>query len=229
MAIRFKRKTRDNWHIEEIALDQIKNVCRGKPTRVMFPSTHDLTPGNMIPCMKAIRLMLNHGHRLLIVSKPHLECIEAISREYGSFRDKIMFRFTIGSDDDSVLKFWEPNAPSFHERLCSLELAYKAGFQTSISCEPMLDDHVERLVDVLLPFVTDAVWIGKMNQLRQRISINGDDENVSQRAEELIRSQSKERSISIYQALGNNRLVKWKESIKKDIGIEVPTEPGLDA
>jgi radical SAM superfamily enzyme YgiQ (UPF0313 family) len=74
MAVRFKRKTAETWEQEEIA--KIK-AAGGKPRRFMFPSTHDITPKVLPVCIQQIRNILSNGHEILIVSKPHAECISA--------------------------------------------------------------------------------------------------------------------------------------------------------
>lgn len=228
MAIRYGRKTKSSWVDEEARLHQIRNVCRGRPTRVMFPSTHDITPSNLAICLQALDMMLGHGHHLLIVSKPHADCIQSICRKFASDKGKILFRFTIGSADDQILRFWEPNAPGFMERLDALCFAHENGFQTSVSCEPILDDHAEAVVEAARPFVSDSIWLGKANQLRARLKINGAEAETLRRGEELIASQGDERIWELYSCLKDNAKIKWKESIKKVLGLESPKEPGLD-
>ena len=81
------------------------------------------------------------------MSKPHLDCIQAICQQFGDYREKILFRFTIGACDDTVLSFWEPGAPTYAERMASLQYAYEQGFQTSVSVEPMLDSaNIDQLI-----------------------------------------------------------------------------------
>jgi DNA repair photolyase len=228
MAVRFGRKRPDDWHNEVPRPDLIAKVLRGRPCRVMFPSTHDIIPANLPVCVAAMDAMLDHGHSLLVVSKPHVDCIEAICGRYLDERTRILFRFTIGSASDEVLSFWEPGAPSFMERLDSLCLAAERGFQTSVSCEPMLDDNVEEAVAQVLPFVTDAVWIGKANRLRARLLINGAGPEVVHAGEALVAMQNDARIRDLYLKYRDNPKIKWKESIKKVIGIEVPKQAGLD-
>ena len=101
-----------------------------------------------------------------MVSKPHLECIKRICEELKGYKDQILFRFTIGACDDSILSYWEPNAPCYDERKQCLIYAYSAGFKTSVSVEPMLDSaNIDTLISDLSPYVTDAIWIGTMNHL----------------------------------------------------------------
>jgi len=104
-----------------------------------------------------------------------------------AYKENIPFRFPIGSCDTETLKFWEPNAPSFEERFSSLKLAYHKGFNTSVSSKPILDTNIFQLVETLLPFVTDAIWIGKPNQLLARLRMNGitDSESII-KAKELM-------------------------------------------
>jgi DNA repair photolyase len=179
MAIRFKRATAKTWATEKPAAQGIDKVCRGKKCKVMFPSTHDITPRTLSACLAAINRMLVYGHELLIVSKPHHGCIKVICKANEQFKDHILFRFTIGSRDNKTLKFWEPNAPDFNERLKALKFAYGQDFKTSVSCEPMLDDNIAAVVDAVSPYITDAIWIGKANRLIGQLKINGQNKHES--------------------------------------------------
>ena len=165
----------------------------------------------------------------MLVTKPHLFVIQEIDRFFSDKKDQILFSFTIGSTDSATLKFWEPFAPSFDERLSSLQYAYSKGFKTSVSCEPALDTNTEELVEILLPFVTDSIWIGLPNRLKGILKLNGaDDPETLSAAEELMRSQSVEWVQQLYNTYRGNPKIKWKDSIKKIVGIERPTEVGLD-
>jgi DNA repair photolyase len=228
IAIRFKRKTPTTWKEEKPTIERIIPACRGTPCQVMFPSTHDITPETLDVCLTAIATLLQCGHEVLIVSKPHLECIQSICLTFSHFRAQILFRFTIGSADNAVLRFWEPNAPSFDERLSALEFASRLGFRTSVSCEPMLDDRVDRILTAVGLRVTDSIWVGKPNQLRQRLAINGAGSGVLRRAEELLNLQNDESIRVLYARYKRFPLIKWKESIKKVVGLRIPESPGLD-
>lgn len=229
MAIRFGRKTSKNWKEEEIRDHSLFKKAKKAKGTVMFPSSHDIYPEHLSSSLSFLENLLSIGNNVLIVSKPHYECIQAICDKFAAFKDNILFRFTIGSSNSRVLEFWEPGAPNFDERLSSLELAYYKGFQTSVSCEPMLDNCIDDVVFKTLPFVTDAIWIGKMNSLFARLKINREtSKNVIRRAEELIRWQSDESIVALYNRLKNNPKIKWKESIKRTVGLAIPTESGLD-
>jgi DNA repair photolyase len=223
MAVRFNRKTRDNWTTEEPT--KRKPVPNAK--RVMFPTTHDITPEHLDLHLDAIDRITKKGN-ILIVSKPHLECIKAICAQFQDRQDKILFRFTIGSVGDEVLKYWEPNAPGFAERLASLQHAFNEGFQTSVSCEPMLDANIESVVELVHPFVTDAIWIGKMNKAVARVTINTNDPQAAECARHVEASQNEPRIRTIYAKFKDDPKVKWKESIKEVLGLELAQEEGLD-
>jgi len=101
---------------------------------VMFPSTHGITPKGFDACMAVLENLFEAGNDVLIVSKPHLECIAEICTKFKEYKDQILFRFTIGAMDDEILSYWEPVAPKFEERLASLALAFGNGFRTSVKC-----------------------------------------------------------------------------------------------
>ena len=133
------------------------------------------------------------------------------------FKANILFRFTIGSADSDILKFWENNAPDFDERLESLKYAFNAGYQTSVSCEPMLDDKIDQVIDQVLPYVTETIWIGKPNQLMGRLSMNGfkNDFVTMSRGRALMKLFSDEFILNLYERYKNNSKIMWKNSIKK--------------
>lgn len=228
MAIRFGRSTVDTWKNQTALPAKLPDAGRGKPTRIMFPSTHDITPECLDICLDALTRMLAKDHEVLVVSKPHLLCIRGICERFPAFREKVVFRFTIGSTSNTILKAWEPNAPAYEERLAALELAHAHGYQTSVSCEPMLDTQVERVVQAVDPFVTDTVWIGLMNDVKHRLTINGALPEIHQMGAELTRHCSREMICDLHARLKDNPKIRWKDSIKKMLGLERPTMPGMD-
>jgi hypothetical protein len=82
------------------------------------------------------------------------------------YAPRIISDLNTGHKRFSVL---DPGAPSREKRMASLKLAYERGFHTSVSIEPMLDNsNIFRHVANLCPFVTDSIWIGKLNNIRSR-------------------------------------------------------------
>lgn len=217
------------WYIPKLK-PGIMNKGFGKRSgTIMFPTTHDILPEFSAECTLALVRMLEKGNKVLVVSKPHLKCIKAICEICQPFKQQILFRFTIGSANNKVLSFWEPGAPSFEERLNCLKHAFEQGFLTSVSCEPMLDNRIDLVVEAALPYVNDAIWLGKANFLVDRLKANSEwDAESEQKAQQLIEWQNDEEIHKLYEKYKSNPLIKWKESIKKVVGLEIPTTPGLD-
>lgn len=229
IAIRFKRKTPENWHIEEVNMKIVSKRFRKTNGQVMFPSSHDITPKHIDYSIAILDSLLKAGNNVLIVTKPHLEVIQKICNQFPQYKNQILFRFTIGSSNNEILKFWEPNAPTFEERLEALILAASGGFNTSVSCEPALDGNTFELVKQLSPFVTDSIWIGLANRLKGTLNLNGySDAETLGKAEELKKIQSNKWVYELAGKLENNPKIRWKESIKKILKIERPIESGLD-
>jgi DNA repair photolyase len=195
----------------------------------MFPTAHDITPDHLAECIYFLGNILKPGNSVLVVSKPHLECISALCNQFPNYKQQILFRFTIGSIDSSVLKFWEPNAPSFEERLASLKHAFDRGYKTSISCEPMLDGNIDELVSKVSPYVTDSIWLGTMNYPGTRLAINGANDPVTiATMRQLTSLQSDGWIRELYSRHKDDGKIKWKDNIKTVVGLEIPTEKGLD-
>jgi len=229
MAIRFKRKTPENWKEEEVRNIQLKKKFSKHSGTFMYPSSHDIHPEHLEENIIFLKNLLKSDNKVLIVTKPHIKCIKRICNEFTNYKNNILFRFTIGSSNSQTLKFWEPGAPDFNERFESVKYAYNADFQTSISCEPMLDNKIEDLIEIMLPFVTDAIWLGKANFLLRRLKMNGiNDFETIKKAIQLIEWQKIENILILYKKYKHNPKIKWKESIKKIVGIELPLVKGLD-
>lgn len=219
MAIRFERKSPSTWKNEELRIRDLTKPITIKNKLVMFPSSHDITPKYLDESISIIERLLLLGNTVLIVTKPHLECIEKICDTFIERKNKILFRFTIGSSDSKILKFWEPGAPSFETRLASLKLAFELGHNTSVSCEPMLDFEIEKLVNQILPYISDSIWIGNANFLLKRLRTNGvDDPATLQKAIDLVKWQSNAKNIlKLYDLYKHNNKIMWKDSIQKII------------
>lgn len=229
MAIRFKRKTPENWKQEEVNLEAFNKNPRYRDGYIMFPSTHDITPEHLDLAIDFLKRLLSVGNKVLIVSKPSYSCIKQICDTFTEYKDQILFRFTIGSSSSKTLRFWEPNAPDYYERKQALVYAFEAGYQTSISCEPMLDNKIDKVIDDLSQYVTDAIWLGKMNFAIRRLRTNGQlNDETRAAAEQLLKWQSDKNITALYNRYKDNPQIKWKESIKKVVGIEVSTIKGED-
>jgi DNA repair photolyase len=227
MATRFRQVAEGNWPNEKIRPHDVSKRHKKYDGQVMFPSSHDITPGNIDACVTVLDNLLKSGNQVLIVSKPHLDCIKRICDEFSEYKDQILFRFTIGACDDSILSDWEHGAPSYEERKASLKHAYERGFKTSVSVEPMLDSaNIDALISDLSPYVTHSLWVGKMNHIGR--FANGGDQDLQREVDRIRQGQTDAKIKEIYDRHRNNSKIRWKKEIKKVVGMPIPKENGLD-
>ena len=240
-ALRYGRiKALEDWKCPVLYAERAKKRWRKRNYTIMYPSTHDITPENIEVVLEHLGNILEPGNRVLIVSKPWLECVKAMCDRLEDYKDNILFRFTIGSVDEDAIRFWEPNAPSYRERRDSLRHAFEKGFQTSISSEPLLDRGASTLVENLGQWVTDAHWLGPMNKMELRVYINGVrykqamedmgrwDVEAWGRWHEAKRCHDKKFVEGLYRIYKSNLKVKWKNEYKKILGLDKPKDIGLD-
>lgn len=225
---RYKRvKKAADWPNMVVRMKDVRKPRKKAKGTVMFPTTHDITPEVLQPCLRVIENLVSAGNKVLVVTKPHLTCVREICWQMRHHQEQILFRFTIGTMNEAILKYWEPGAPCFSERLRSLIRAFDAGFGTSVSAEPLLDKFgIDMMVELLTPFITDALWIGKMNHVRSRVKIETAKDEEMVRDIELINLDGEIQEL--YEILRDNPKVKWKESIKKVIGLDLATRAGED-
>lgn len=167
MAIRFGRKTEANWQNEEINSEKVRKFYQKRIGRIMFPTSHDITEGNINEILQVLGQLLRKGNQVLLTTKPRLSCIEKICNYVDSFhndfKSNLQFRFTITSIDPEISKFWEPNASLPSERINALIFAYNHDFLTSVSIEPYLH-YPKDIVETINPYITESIWIGIMNK-----------------------------------------------------------------
>ena len=235
MAIRFGRTTPKGWDKGKVRAKAVKKQWHKKSTPatsgndIMFPTSHDIHPANLLECTTVLKRMLEAGNRVLIVSKPWLVCVKGLCRDLQAYRSQITFRFTIGSADDKTLGYWELGAPRFSERLASLKHASQKGFATSVSCEPMLDLKIDKVVEKVRPFTTDSIWLGRANRLISTIGLNCPGDTLARNtARTLLAEQDDAYLLSLYERFKNDPLVRFKDSIKKVAGVARPAQKGLD-
>jgi hypothetical protein len=217
-ALRFKQiKTPEEW--TKMRLYEQKEKPKKIDGRIMFPSSHDIFPEYIEQTIDYLKKWLSQGNEFLIVSKPRLEVIDRLTTELEKWKDRITFRFTIGSLEDDVLKFWEPDAPGFQERMASLKLAFERDYKTSVSCEPFFDKTIFLLIDIFSPYVTDTIWVGKMNGIPQRVDTSKWTKDDFKYLTMVEKGQSDDMIKSLYEHFKTHPKVKWKDSIKKVVGL----------
>lgn len=212
-AKRFKVRARADWAREELTKRAEITRYPARNGVIMFPSAHDITPFNLEAYVRVALLMLQAGNKLLIVSKPQYKCIARLCEAFAQYKDTILFRFTIGTTDAAVAAHWEPGAPAPVERITSLKHAFEAGYRTSVSAEPLLGGlaTAQSLLAAVRPYVTDTVWIGKMNKIRTRVDMSAPENEC--RASEIEQAQTDPEVLRLFNALNGDPLVRWKDSI----------------
>jgi DNA repair photolyase len=227
LVVRKTTVTPEQWTSCRVLDEEVARKRPLYPGQVMFPSAHDIVPENLEACLGVLRNLVDAGNRVLVVSKPHLDCIHRLCSEFSDAREQLLFRFTITARDKRLLQLWEPHAPGYEERKDCLEYAFRHGFATSVSVEPMLDTtDVAAMVDELLPFITHSIWLGKMNRIERRVAC----ESIEMQKEvaRIEKGQSDERLLQLYHELRTIPQLRWKESVKEVVGLEQASEPGLD-
>jgi DNA repair photolyase len=216
-ALRFgKIKLSEEWTQEKINWKAVRKPARKRKGVTMFPTAHDITQNNLPSVLEFLDNLLAPGNKVLIVSKPDPVCIADICSSFKKYRDQILFRFTIGTTDIDTSIFWEPGAPLPGDRIEALKHAAFMGYQTSVSMEPMLAGtgmaiDTYRAVE---PYVTETVWIGKMNRMRERI----EQTPANLMAIGWIEEYQKDSEIlKLVAALKDEPKVRWKDSIKEII------------
>jgi hypothetical protein len=215
-AIQYKRETADTWPVEHPNLNA--KASRHKKGRSMFPTAHDLHYNHVDWWAPHLYQLLTKGNDVLIVTKPEYAAIAHICKDFADFKDQIEFRFTIGTNDDTVAAYWEPGAPSPSDRLMAIAHACTLGFRTSISMEPLLIEQPKEMIDTLfMGWIIGEIWIGAMNHYHL-------DPAIPEEARQ-IRIQSRENLQRVYESLKDNPQIRWKDSVQRLLGITATGEP----
>jgi DNA repair photolyase len=219
MALTNKQITdKAQWTTERVKSHKV-GIEEKADGMVMFPTMHDITENNLTTYKETLANILKAGNRVLIVSKPRLACIQSICDTFTGSTDQILFRFTIGSLNENVCAFWEPNAPKPKERIAALEHALDCGYETSVSAEPMLEGYKEAigLYEALEPIITDTIWFGKMDDIDDRVDMS---DPVDKSAAQFIRDFQSDANIRLlYDSLKDRSKVRWKKSIRQVLEI----------
>ncbi len=230
-ALRFERlDTPEEWKDMQPNMKVINANYRKRQGRIMFPSSHNITSNNFKYCIIVLKKLLKSGNEVLLVSKPDIRCTLELLKILQPYKSQVEFRFTITSNNQERLKFWEPNAPSLDDRLNALFLTYHQGYLTSVNIEPSLDKNPITLIKKVAPFASE-IWYGIMNWLNWLKKINPDIDNTL--LSEKIRYIQKISSWSNIQKIIENlkqlpedirSKIRFKDSIKrllKKKGLEV--------
>lgn len=213
-----------NWRVINKGFSKAKE-------RIMFPTSHDITNdiigplyfNNEFPefheytvknaCFFVLFKLLKAGNDVLITTKPRLNIVKDICSMFKEFKEQIQFRFTITSYNDDLLRFWEPGAPPYFERLKSLKHAFQEGFKTSVSIEPFLDINPEFVVYTCYNWCTESIWLGKMNHIKANYA----DPIERMHYERLHEIYSDENLIRIYKNLQHFNKIRYKDRTRETL------------
>jgi len=225
MVYRYKKYSQEEWNNPTVIPGVISKRFGKRSGTIMFPTMHDITPRNLDTCLLVLGNVLKPGNRVLIVSKPRIECVKRLCSELTRYKKQITFRFTIGASDDEILSYWEPSAPSYLERYGCLTYAYNAGYRVGISMEPVLD-WVNLIGNVigLSAYVNDEIWIGFMNDIDRRVIVNSDKD--VEMIDQMKKWQTPEYYMNAYDVLSKLPCIRWKDSLRKKLETVVKEKLG---
>jgi len=207
------RKENKDWTKEKIKSST--GITKKIDGIIMYPTRHDISEYNLEVSKKILKETLEVGNKVLIVSKPKKEVILSLAEYLKEYKENIEFRFSIGAYNNDILKYWEPGATSFEERLDTLKELYEKGYKTSVSAEPLLTKSIKEtieLIEKLYPFITTNIWIGKLNKPKERIFDKDESEN-----EIITFQEDKNNILKLASDLKKYEKISWKDSIKEII------------
>lgn len=216
----YHKCTNEQWLEPVINWDKVNKKQKFYNGGVMMPSSHDITPLNIDAYCTVLGKMLEFNNDVLITSKPRFACITKICEQFKDRKNMIEFLFTIGSTEDDILEFWEPNASNFTERIACLHYAYQKGYRTSVICEPYLDPYPVYTYTACQKYLTDSFWIGKLRHFNSRVRLDDATPEQIKKYVEPVKAASKDKVIkSIYRMLDGQPFIQWKDSIREVMGI----------
>ena len=217
MAKRFGRASESTWKTMTVRKDVVAQQFRKFPGRVMFPSSHDIVdiPEVEEACFEVLTKLLESGNNVLVTTKPRMAILLKIEELFSGYKDMLQFRFTITSRNNDLLKFWEPGAPLFEERMACIESAFSENFKTSVSIEPFLDHDPQVLVGMVAPYSTESIWIGKMNYIPR----NHLPESSLSFYHEIRKNTEKAHLLKIYNDLKDYPKIRFKDSIRSVLSL----------
>jgi hypothetical protein len=258
IAMRFGGLKRGiDWQMERpMNLEKVR--CEERFARryrgvVMFPTAHDVTPGNRDACLEALRCLLAAGNRVLLVTKPRLEIMPRIVAAHAAaLREQLLLgadppygrfevRCSITCIDDRVRRLWEPGAPSVEERIDCMRYLRESSVRTSLSIEPCLQpERVEDLIAAVGRYVSETIWIGMCRNLGRRIAwafkprggLSLEERLELRKAADWLESQqTDEKVLDLYRRVAAHPQVRWKDSIREVVelcGLNAVGKDGQD-
>jgi len=207
--VRFKDPS--PWNEMRVNEKKIHNYRNRIGCMLQCPTTSDIFP-KTLPYYEAI---IENGIRgrfdeVQITSKPRISCIEPLTAHFGQFHNIIHFFFTITTDRNGTIRQWEGRSPMYEERIECLRLAHERGFRTSVIMEPLLSDPRD-IIRKYAKYITDRIYIGKMNYITQIQNVPYNRELTDQFHELKLYYKSLLPELAFDNELLTNTLVVWKK------------------
>ena len=195
------------------------HTSRKQPELRIFASMHDVFPENLGDYLRIARHLVTVANvELLIVTKAGPDVVRPLCAGLANVRDKVMIVITITSADDETLKFWEPHAPTFAERLESLEIAHANGFRTSVSLEPFLSDP-RPVIAAARDFVTHGMWLGSMEHTSTLEFSSNEEPGFADRHAAVNASYTRENVTRLVEEYENDPKVFFKFTLMQICGL----------
>jgi DNA repair photolyase len=221
-----KRK-REDWNLMVLNKQAYNKRIRKRTERSIFPTSHDMFWFNKKMCFNFLKKLINPKklvfNDVLIISKPRYDVIKYLCEKFEEMehfekvKKAIQFRFTITTQNEGLIRFWEGNSPLFPERKKALKYTSDNEWDNSVVLEPYLDppEKLIALVDVLTPITVGSIWVGHMNRIKKKGLLKEEEPYYRD-----IRKNCSHRQLThIIRSLKDNRKIKYKGSIVKKINL----------
>ena len=214
-----------------------KNIYKRKGISI-FPTAHDMFSFNKRICFKFLKKLINPSknvyNKVLVVSKPRLSVFKEFLKYFSRVEllNYIEIRFTITTNKDSLIRFWEGNSSLYKERVKALDYCYSYDngdeILNSLVIEPYLDTPYEliSLIEDLKDNIRGDIWVGHMNRISSEDKLKklGFSDEYIENFKTIRSNCSTDKLNEIVDGLKNNRQVRYKESFldKDQVLITIP-------
>lgn len=164
-ANRFGTKEGD-WAEMELVPEIIQKRVGKAHKRIMFPSSHDITPDIVNAACYYLKKLLLAGNEVLIVIKGHRDVTARLRKVAAAYWKKVEFRFTLTTFDSRLAKKYQPGAPSPEECYLAMLDTHLAGNEVSCTISPWLSNPVQTVLKVYP--IAETIWVGPMNKPAQQ-------------------------------------------------------------
>jgi hypothetical protein len=214
-----------------------RTTCSTAPKMYFFPSSSDIFEENVDAYLEVCKKIIDCGHEIFFTTKTSPAVVSRIADGFVQMGGKYVNSFhpyiTITTDDNELLRRFEPRAPSFEDRVANLRILIEKGLNANVMMEPYLSDPLAHtrackkpLLDYLLDIITNSpranilsrngnpingtIVIGKMSY-STRLQFSHDQEEhdkLKKRLDELYSS-----SLLYLYIYNNKRIFLKKDSI----------------